>query len=159
MALLDEDSIEIPPFHPDSNVTKAQVLHFGPHLPTSPWRSPERPVGFFGANKMAPDFKFVKRDRAVFSRLQRCKYLQVVYKNVRAQYKRYIKNSRSIAELLYWKMKLDSLPKGSSPSRYKNACMITGRTRAYYRMVGLGRHKFRDFCNRGFVPGVTRASW
>ena len=54
---------------------------------------------------------------------------------------------------------LDKLPKNASPVRYKNRCKITGRPRAYIRIFGLSRLKFREMANEGKIPGVTKASW
>ncbi|KAK1938490.1 ribosomal protein S14p/S29e domain containing protein [Babesia divergens] len=157
--LYDEDGIEIPPYHVDDEVIKAQVLHEGPEIPQELWKRPERPVGFVGYKGMASDFRFCKPDRAVMSRMMRRRYKQVIYKHVRATYKKYVRDSRNVAELMYWRMKLDSLPRDSSKTRYNRICMLTGRTRAVYRVVGLTRHQFRDFAYRGLIPGIRRANW
>ena len=54
---------------------------------------------------------------------------------------------------------LDQLPKNASPVRLRNRCKITGRPRAYMRIFGLSRIKFRELANDGKIPGVTKASW
>ena len=54
---------------------------------------------------------------------------------------------------------LQKLPRDSSPSRMRNRCRLTGRSRGYYRKFGLARNKLRDLMMRGEVPGVTKASW
>ncbi|MBP7018229.1 30S ribosomal protein S14 [Candidatus Saccharibacteria bacterium] len=51
------------------------------------------------------------------------------------------------------------LPKNSSPSRKKNRCSETGRSRAYIRRFGLSRSSFREHASKGEIPGVTKASW
>ncbi|KAK1444209.1 hypothetical protein BgAZ_101150 [Babesia gibsoni] len=158
-AMYDEDGIEIPPYHLDTEKMEQQVLHEGPEIPGILWEKPERPVGFVGYKGMAPDFRFCKPDRAVMSRMMRRKYKQVIYKHVRAKYKRYVKDSRNVAELMYWKAKIDGLPRDSAKTRYNRICMVTGRTRAVYRIVGLTRHKFREFAYRGLIPGIKRANW
>ncbi|GBE62690.1 30S ribosomal S14 [Babesia ovata] len=61
------------------------------------------------------------------SRMMRRKYKHVIYKHVRARYKQYIKDARNIAELMYWRAKLDSLPRDSAKTRYKRICMITDK--------------------------------
>jgi len=43
--------------------------------------------------------------------------------------------------------------------RYRNRCKICGRSRGYIRRFGLCRLCFRDFANRGEIPGVRKASW
>ena len=55
--------------------------------------------------------------------------------------------------------KLQKLPRDSSPSRVRNRCSITGRTRGYYRKFGLGRTKLRETTMRGEIPGLGKASW
>lgn len=54
---------------------------------------------------------------------------------------------------------LQSLPKNSSPSRFKNRCAITGRSSGYLRDFGLSRIKFRELANEGKIPGVRKSSW
>ncbi len=54
---------------------------------------------------------------------------------------------------------LANLPKNSSPTRWKNRCSETGRSRAYMRTFGLSRISFREHASKGEIPGVTKASW
>ena len=54
---------------------------------------------------------------------------------------------------------LQKLPRNASPSRVRNRCYITGRSRGYYRKFGLGRMKLREMMMRGEVPGIVKASW
>ena len=56
-------------------------------------------------------------------------------------------------------MKLQKLPRDSSPSRVRNRCNLTGRPHGYYRKFGLGRNKLREATMRGDVPGMVKASW
>jgi small subunit ribosomal protein S14 len=56
-------------------------------------------------------------------------------------------------------LKLQKLPRDSSPSRVRNRCNITGRPHGFYRKFGLGRNKLRESVMRGDVPGVTKARW
>lgn len=55
--------------------------------------------------------------------------------------------------------KLQKLPRDSSPSRQRNRCVLTGRSRGVYRKFGLGRNKLREATMRGDVPGLRKASW
>jgi len=55
--------------------------------------------------------------------------------------------------------KLQKLPRDASPSRLRNRCALTGRSRGVYSKFGLGRSKLRDLAMRGEVPGVIKASW
>jgi len=56
-------------------------------------------------------------------------------------------------------VKLQKLPRDSSPSRRRNRCQITGRPHGYYRKFGLSRIKLREAMMRGDVPGLVKASW
>ncbi len=57
------------------------------------------------------------------------------------------------------RLKLQALPRDSSPTRLRNRCAITGRPRGTFRKFGLGRNKLREVAMRGEVPGLTKASW
>lgn len=54
---------------------------------------------------------------------------------------------------------LARLPRNSSPTRWKNRCSETGRSRAYMRQFGLSRISFRERASKGEIPGVTKSSW
>ena len=56
-------------------------------------------------------------------------------------------------------LKLQSLPRNSSPVRLRNRCALTGRPRGVFSKFGLARSKLRELMMRGEVPGVTKASW
>jgi small subunit ribosomal protein S14 len=57
------------------------------------------------------------------------------------------------------RLKLQQLPRNSSPSRQRNRCALTGRPRGVFRKFGLCRNKLREIAMRGEVPGMTKASW
>lgn len=67
--------------------------------------------------------------------------------------------SRSEEERYQARLKLQQLPRNSSPTRLRNRCEITGRPRGTYRKFGLARNKLREAAMRGDVPGITKASW
>jgi small subunit ribosomal protein S14 len=56
-------------------------------------------------------------------------------------------------------LKLQQLPRDSSPVRQRNRCRITGRPHGFYRKFGLSRNKLREAAMRGDVPGLVKASW
>lgn len=56
-------------------------------------------------------------------------------------------------------VKMQKLPRDSSPSRRRNRCQITGRPHGFYRKFGLSRIKLREAMMRGDVPGLVKASW
>ena len=56
-------------------------------------------------------------------------------------------------------IKLQKLPRDSSPTRGQNRCSITGRPHGVYRKFGLCRNKLREAAMRGEVPGLVKSSW
>jgi len=56
-------------------------------------------------------------------------------------------------------IKLQKLPRNSSPSRVVRRCQITGRPHAVYRKFGLSRIKLREAAMRGDIPGLVKSSW
>ncbi len=56
-------------------------------------------------------------------------------------------------------LKLQSLPRDSSPSRQRNRCRVTGRPHGYLRKFGMSRIKVREAAMRGEIPGLRKASW
>jgi len=68
-------------------------------------------------------------------------------------------SSLSEEERFESRLKLQSLPRNSSPVRLRNRCSLTGRPRGVYAKFGLGRSKLRDIAMSGKIPGITKASW
>ena len=56
-------------------------------------------------------------------------------------------------------MKLNKMPRNSSPVRLRNRCRLTGRSRGYLRKFDMSRICFRELANSGYLPGVFKASW
>lgn len=56
-------------------------------------------------------------------------------------------------------VKLQKLPRDSSPSRQRTRCLLSGRPRGVYRKFGLGRNMLRKATMNGDVPGLRKASW
>jgi small subunit ribosomal protein S14 len=67
--------------------------------------------------------------------------------------------SLSDAERYEARLKLQQLPRNSSPSRQRNRCKLTGRPRGVFGKFGLCRNKLREIAFRGEIPGMTKASW
>jgi small subunit ribosomal protein S14 len=66
---------------------------------------------------------------------------------------------RSDEERMEARLKLQQLPRNSSPTRLRNRCELTGRPRGTFRKFGLARNKLREVAMRGEVPGLVKASW
>ncbi len=78
----------------------------------------------------------------------------------RAALKRIIKDmSLTAQERKEARIKLNKMPRDSSPSRLRNRCSLTGRPNGYYRKFGLGRNMLREAAMRGDIPGLVKASW
>ncbi len=57
------------------------------------------------------------------------------------------------------RLKLAELPRNSAPTRVRNRCQLTGRSRGNYRKFGLSRIMLRELGNMGMIPGLTKSSW
>ncbi len=67
--------------------------------------------------------------------------------------------SSSYDERMEAAVKLQKLPRDSSPARQTTRCALSGRPRAVYSKFGLGRNMLRQATMRGDVPGLRKASW
>ncbi|MCB9994033.1 MAG: 30S ribosomal protein S14 [Hyphomicrobiaceae bacterium] len=56
-------------------------------------------------------------------------------------------------------LKLNELPRNSSPVRVRNRCEVSGRPRGYYRKLKLSRVALRQLGSQGQVPGMVKSSW
>ena len=82
------------------------------------------------------------------------------YAAKRAALKETIRNVKtSDEERVAAQIKLNAMPRDSSPSRLRSRCAITGRPHGFYRKFGLGRNKLREAAMKGEIPGLTKASW
>ena len=72
-----------------------------------------------------------------------------------------IANDQSVdeTERLIARLKLAELPRNGNPTRIRNRCELTGRSRGYYRKFRLARVMLRDLANKGMIPGLTKSSW
>jgi len=82
------------------------------------------------------------------------------YAAKRSQLKEIIRAPKSTPEQrLAAQAALAAQPRDASPSRQRNRCSITGRSRGVYRKFGLARSKIREVAMRGEIPGLGKASW
>ncbi len=90
----------------------------------------------------------------------RRKKLTAQFATKRAKLKEVVRSPKSTdAERAAALVGLQKLPRNSSPSRIRNRCSMSGRSRAYVGMFGLSRIAFRDMALNGLIPGVRKASW
>jgi small subunit ribosomal protein S14 len=67
--------------------------------------------------------------------------------------------TRDETERLIARLKMAELPRNANPTRVRNRCELTGRSRAYYRKFRLSRIMRRELANKGLIPGVVKSSW
>ncbi len=97
---------------------------------------------------------------SLINREEKRRRLVKKYAAKRAELKAIIDDrSRSEAERMDARLKLQSLPRNANPTRLRNRCKLTGRPRGVFRKFGLCRNKIRELAMRGEVPGVVKASW
>jgi small subunit ribosomal protein S14 len=101
---------------------------------------------------MAKNSKVVKNERR--------KDMVALYKVRRNELKRIINNPKSTAEEVDAAViRLQKMPRDASPSRVRNRCSQSGRTRGYLRKFGLSRIALRKLALEGQIPGVVKSSW
>lgn len=97
---------------------------------------------------------------AVINREQKRRAMVAKFAAKRALLIAAIENTKSSdEERAAARLKLQALPRDSSPVRLRNRCALTGRPRGTFRKFGLGRIKVREFAMRGEIPGIVKASW
>ena len=67
--------------------------------------------------------------------------------------------SLPIEEQFAARLKLAELPRNSAPSRIRNRCELTGRSRGYYRKLRVCRNVLRELASVGMIPGLVKSSW
>jgi small subunit ribosomal protein S14 len=91
---------------------------------------------------------------------ERRKDTVALYKVRRDEWKRIINNPKSTPEEVDAAvMRLQKMPRDASPSRVRNRCSQSGRTRGYLRKFGLSRIALRKLALEGQIPGVVKSSW
>ena len=65
----------------------------------------------------------------------------------------------SVEEKFKARMKLAKLPRNSCPTRLKSRCLVTGRSKAFYRKMKVSRIILREYGSKGLIPGIVKSSW
>lgn len=90
----------------------------------------------------------------------RRKEIVKLYAERRAVAKKIINNPRSTPEEVDAAViKLQKMPRDASPSRVRNRCSQTGRSRGFLRKFGVSRIALRELALQGQIPGVVKSSW
>ena len=77
----------------------------------------------------------------------------------RESIKEQLANVSSFQDRLDLYKKFERIPRNSSPSRHRNRCWVTGRSRGFYKDFGLSRHVLREMAHEGLIPGLQKSSW
>ena len=56
-------------------------------------------------------------------------------------------------------IRLQKMPRDASPSRVRNRCSQSGRSRGFLRKFGVSRIALRSLALEGQIPGVVKSSW
>ena len=70
-----------------------------------------------------------------------------------------LKDVTSFQQRLALYKKFEKIPRNAAPSRHRNRCWVTGRSRGFYKDFGLSRHVIREMGNDGLIPGLKKSSW
>jgi small subunit ribosomal protein S14 len=97
--------------------------------------------------------------KSMIEREKKRQGLVAKYAQKRETLKEQIVGAASQEERMDLHRQLQRLPRNSAPSRVRNRCWVTGRSRGYFRDFGLSRHVLREMAHEGLLPGVTKSSW
>jgi small subunit ribosomal protein S14 len=97
--------------------------------------------------------------KSMIEREKKRQGLVAKYAQKRETLKEQIAGAASQEERMDLHRQLQRLPRNSAPSRVRNRCWVTGRSRGYFRDFGLSRHVLREMAHEGLLPGVTKSSW
>lgn len=97
--------------------------------------------------------------QSMIQRERKREKLIVKYAVKRNSIKEELKNVKSFQERLELYKKFEKVPRNSAPSRNRNRCWVTGRSRGFYKDFGLSRHVLREMAHEGLIPGLTKSSW
>ena len=88
------------------------------------------------------------------------KALIAKYAERRAELRKRLNDAEvSIEEKLEIQEAFAKLPRNSCPTRLNNRCLVSGRSKAYYRKFRISRIALRELALRGQLPGMRKSSW
>jgi len=97
--------------------------------------------------------------QSMIQREKKREHLVAKHRTKRESIKKELKSVNSFQERLSLYKRLEKIPRNSSPSRCRNRCWVTGRSRGFYKDFGLSRHVLREMGNEGLIPGLKKSSW
>ena len=81
------------------------------------------------------------------------------YLKQRKELKRKVKLTQNFDEQLRIQGLLQKFPRNSLEIRQRKRCLVTGRSRGYFRQFGVSRHILREMAHDCLIPGLTKSSW
>ena len=81
------------------------------------------------------------------------------YAHKRTEIKKELRETETFPARLALYKRFERVPRNSSPSRHRNRCWVTGRSRGFYKDFGLSRHVLREMAHEGLIPGLQKSSW
>ncbi|MFP6563376.1 MAG: 30S ribosomal protein S14 [Myxococcota bacterium] len=88
------------------------------------------------------------------------KKLIAKYAEKRAELRKRLNDAEvSIEEKFEIQEAFAKLPRNSCPARLNRRCVISGRSKGYYRKFGISRIALRELALRGQLPGMRKSSW
>ncbi|MCD8489868.1 MAG: 30S ribosomal protein S14 [Desertifilum sp.] len=97
--------------------------------------------------------------KSMIEREKRRQHLVDKYIDKRQELKEQFAQAQTQQEKLEIHRQIQQLPRNSAPTRLRNRCWVTGRSRGYYRDFGVSRHVLREMAHEGLLPGVVKSSW
>nr|YP_010933190.1 ribosomal protein S14 [Nitella hyalina]APP89469.1 ribosomal protein S14 [Nitella hyalina]WKT08472.1 ribosomal protein S14 [Nitella hyalina] len=97
--------------------------------------------------------------KSLIERNKKRKRLAKKYFYLRQSLRNQMDETLSIEEKWIFYKKLQALPRNSTPTRIKNRCFVTGRSKSYYRDFGISRHIVREMAHACLLPGLIKSSW
>ena len=97
--------------------------------------------------------------KSMIEREKKRKKLKEKYAEKRADLQDQFAAATSQQQKLTIHRQIQQLPRNSAPTRGRNRCWVTGRSRGFYRDFGLSRHVLREMAHQGLLPGVVKSSW
>ena len=85
--------------------------------------------------------------------------LSAKYATKRQNIKKELQEVDSFTARIELYKKLERVPRNAAPSRHRNRCWVTGRSRGFYKDFGLSRHVLREMAHEGLIPGLQKSSW
>ena len=81
------------------------------------------------------------------------------YSKQKKKLKKKVKLAQNFDEQLKIQSMLQKFPRNSLEIRQRKRCIVTGRSRGYFRQFGISRHVLREMAHDCLIPGLTKSSW